>query len=947
MSDKKDSSINDAEMLEKTKYNLSAHEHEVLRRQMATSVKLAGGMLNLGVGIRKKLATELDKVGLTYLFQMPPKVLAFMFMRSIDSMLTVVEKPDDLAEQLYNLGMRHINYVDVEILAPLTGLFAGCINSTMAGLLEEEFLDEATWVKFWAFVAAHIITTLRKYAKMVQSLRETWSEVAKLQTEDGAGGFGDGFYFNVGLMSTTVFQLFRLPRDDFARGFNSGVLMLVEASSNPVVTKEEWFILSARHQTYGVKDEHFAVMGQAFLVTLRALLPRMWNKDHEEAWTWFFKTGSDSLVKGLSDAFTYKPMIRECAAKVVEMDIVELGLRFYVHLFTINPAASAFFTKPKWMISAIFGGVLRLLSMVYEDGGEATRLIRATGIRHIKYGIPPEHLPSVGPALCCTFAEFLEGYWNDDQARAWTTVFEFCANCMTRAIYDGTTLVTRALMINSVDEVEHALEEAPRGERSLWVLEIDVCGIKVSPFNWGIQDGKFQVCCFMLDELTTTRADREKYYSGKDDLFRVHRNIMEICAKSDISLLLVLCDGLVWESMKVEDGRKRVNYFLRDIYGDPENYANAYSVPMVDTIKFADEVIFAHPLVTYLLTLQWRLFGQRMFVQYQALWFTATILFFFGFTVVDRVFDTATGNIQFRDDAGFILRAIATAWCYGLFFFMQMPRVMREVRMGQVSEVKIQPFRRIEWLSVTAKIPMFFQQATHVSRVIMTWLIGTTLACDQWFDHWMDTQHGGTATHKMQLQGEHVRAWTAGLASIICLLQNLDLLEGSLETLKLRQRCGFVVGDFLVFIGTAFFFCFCFAICMWTCKPHLGFGNGYMDYEFMDVWRCMVSCLSTLFGIFIFRHTAFSAQQLLLFLTFCILATFILSRQVLGMFVDTSLTTYKKMGQYAYMRRAFTLIEYNAARTSEERFRRMGIFQLRPAGGVRPWGFGHQRWPSG
>ena len=65
-----------------------------------------------------------------------------------------------------------------------------------------------------------------------------------------------------------------------------------------------------------------------------------------------------------------------------------------------------------------------MLSLVYEDGGEATRLIRATGIRHIKYGIPPEHLPSVGPALCLTFGEFLEGYWNDEQARAWTTVFD-------------------------------------------------------------------------------------------------------------------------------------------------------------------------------------------------------------------------------------------------------------------------------------------------------------------------------------------------------------------------------------------------------------------------------------------------------------------------------------------------------------------------------------------
>ena len=109
---------------------------------------------------------------------------------------------------------------------------------------------------------------------------------------------------------------------------------------------------------------------------------------------------------------------------------------------------------------------------------------------------------------------------------------------------------------------------------------------------------------------------------------------MEICAKSDISLLLSLCDGLVWESMKVEEGRKRVNYFVKDLFGDPENYPDVYSTPVTDLIKFADEVIFSHPLVTYLLTLQWDLFGKRIFAINQLLWTDVTLLFFLAFTIV-------------------------------------------------------------------------------------------------------------------------------------------------------------------------------------------------------------------------------------------------------------------------------------------------------------------------
>ena len=99
----------DAELSAKCQYNFSRHEQEVLRRQMALCVKLSGGMLNLGITIRRKLAIELEKAKLDYLFTMPPKVLAFMFMRSIDTMLTVVDRPDDLMEQIYNLGINNNN----------------------------------------------------------------------------------------------------------------------------------------------------------------------------------------------------------------------------------------------------------------------------------------------------------------------------------------------------------------------------------------------------------------------------------------------------------------------------------------------------------------------------------------------------------------------------------------------------------------------------------------------------------------------------------------------------------------------------------------------------------------------------------------------------------------------------------------------------------------------
>ena len=71
-----------------------------------------------------------------------------------------------------------------------------------------------------------------------------------------------------------------------------------------------------------------------------------------------------------------------------------------------------------------------------------------------------------------------------------------------------------------------------------------------------------------------------------------------------------------------------------------------------------------------------------------------------------------------------------------------------------------------------------------------------------------------------------------------------------------------------------------------------------------------MSNMGTIFGIFVFRHDAFSLQMLLLYIFYCVLLVLIISRQLLGMMVDISLVTYPQMDQHAYIRRAATLVNF-------------------------------------
>merc|ERR1719353_2253154 len=133
----------------------------------------------------------------------------------------------------------------------------------------------------------------------------------------------------------------------------------------------------------------------------------------------------------------------------------------------------------------------------------------------------------------------------------------------------------------------------------------------------------------MLQDILAVRADREKYYCGKDELFRVHRDITEICCANSMDLLLTLFDGLTWECSKVNNGRRKVNYYLKDLYGDPNRkvYENPYNTPLATLVNARDDRPFAHPLASQLIELQWTLFGRAIFLRLQAAYFTGVFFF--------------------------------------------------------------------------------------------------------------------------------------------------------------------------------------------------------------------------------------------------------------------------------------------------------------------------------
>ncbi len=57
-----------------------------------------------------------------------------------------------------------------------------------------------------------------------------------------------------------------------------------------------------------------------------------------------------------------------------------------------------------------------------------------------------------------------------------------------------------------------------------------------------------------------------------------------------------LLDGLLWHSKDVEDGLIRVNYYIREMYGDPLKEPNVWKSALATFVSMGTPQMFQHPV---------------------------------------------------------------------------------------------------------------------------------------------------------------------------------------------------------------------------------------------------------------------------------------------------------------------------------------------------------------
>ena len=111
---------------------------------------------------------------------------------------------------------------------------------------------------------------------------------------------------------------------------------------------------------------------------------------------------------------------------------------FYDRVFLLDPALRPLFQVHMEMQAGRF---MDMISVVVHGLGRPDTLlpaIRELGVRHVDYGVRPEHYDTVGEALLWTMEQALGPSYTEEVRQAWQALYDLLASTMIDAAYGET-----------------------------------------------------------------------------------------------------------------------------------------------------------------------------------------------------------------------------------------------------------------------------------------------------------------------------------------------------------------------------------------------------------------------------------------------------------------------------------------------------------------------------
>jgi len=648
---------------------------------------------------------------LEHLFVTPRAVAAFRFFNGINTFIANCGDSSRLRIYVETLAYGHMYlniteprvhiirdaFVDllvVELGSKLTSAAAEACVSLLNYIGGAQIYIKATYHERMKILEESwsLANDASKNAERMASVSQEMLKKAEQHSETSSqGSFGLGSKGNkqdgIQNVPTNFKEMFQFNAAVMGFGQNIWMNEVLDAFSSIMTNfgnvgrvQEECYVLTVRISKVTSSNVNLVEFKSCMMASLRSLLPKEWTTEHEVAWTWSWERVEQFLLENMGQTSKWERALIALVGGIDESTGYQLRQDIYARFFTQTPAGEAHFKQNVTYLHLLVTKVISLCLSMYKDPVQCTDEISGIGLRHVGYGIPTELIQPFVVVICGCVQDLGVDSVSLD---AFTWVLNLVGQMQIRTINEGSTIVMKAINVNSPKAVRAAIDCAGRGVRAQWVLLITVGTRDISPFLWSVQSGALEAGLTMLQDLLTIRADRDKYYYEFDYLFKRHYDIVNILLQDAPGLLVPLLDGLIWRSRLTVDGYRRVNYYLKGLLIDAEgNFAQT----MEWVVASKDPKLVVHPMLVMLADLVWNGIAMRSFIV-RKVWFIVTLVVFVISQSILR--GLSTGRTLQGDDATLryataVFRLFIYVFSMGHMIFLHMSRVLKSCRSGQV-----------------------------------------------------------------------------------------------------------------------------------------------------------------------------------------------------------------------------------------------------------------------
>jgi len=617
------------------------------------------------------------------------------------------------------------------------------------------------------------------------------------------------------------------------------------------------------------------------LASLRSVLPKVWDSDYEVAWNWLWANVERKLLDLLGHPETWEVALARLFQGFTDQDTYNIRKSIYENFFAAAPVGQDWFKQSNTRLHFIADRALCMTREILADPWQMVDDLSALGLRHVGYGIPTE---LIGPFVTSCI-QVISSTTDDQTAlEAFRWSLGLISKLLVETINEGSTIVMKAINVNSESMLRKAVSCAPRGKRAQWVLMVQVGSQNISPLLWALQSGSLEAAEAIITDLLTIRADRRSYYYGMEELFQRHPDIIARLCKEGQSMVKTLLDGLVWRSRLVHNGVRRANYYVKYLIVDQEN---GFADALHHLAGTQDPQLMCEPVVTHVSNTLWSGLVQWQFIV-SKMWFLISLLIFM---LNQAILPKTHGYRSVETQAAvFVCRVLTYLLTMGRLLLTNIREIITSYRTGRVTRL-----RRIP-------VPSYIFDPYEAGSLVMALLLVAMLCIEPFL--WCAAS-GEIPVEECPASERTI--WLYSLFAMWAMLLHwfliIDLAVFSTGLSAFVLVCVHVLSEIALFLVALVFCLLSFASAI-SVLEH--------DYESMQsVMGSAVTLFSIMVNIFEDDYRNFQGNDVLLIMVFgFIVASAILLLNLLIAQLNCSYVyVYQNMVGFARMKRAQVIVQ--------------------------------------